>query len=268
MDLSNELRYKDNSSCLFKEGNGIQNQEDLYLTFKNDLRKTKGKLVLNARSSSWFSHLYNEFTKGFGSYYNKWVRQQKKRPASELEKWADEQYIPLTISVKTTNGWKEINKLKTIGPLLNREVVIPLEIPASEQVEVKVSSGYMFWELDYAAIDYSDDVDFLVKEIKPFEAINEKGINVLPELEFADKKFLVQPTIGDSTILKYKSIVAKTGMAQTFFLHTSGYYEHPRNHTGTPKLAFLKSFKRPGAMSVFSKQKFFEAWNNLATAKN
>ncbi len=259
------MSYKDKSSCLFKDG--TQNQEDLVLTFKNDQRKSKGKLILNARSSSWFNYLYNEFTKGFGSYYTKWDKSQKKRPADELEKWVDEQYIPLAISVKTINGWKEINKLGTIGPLLNREVVVPLDIPASEQVEVKVSGGYMFWELDYAAIDYSEDANFSVREIKPYEAINEKGINVLPNLEFADKKFLVQPNVGDSTILKYKRLEAKTGMAQTFFFHTSGYYDHPRNHTGTPKIAFLKSFKKQGALSAFSKQKFFEAWNNLA-AKN
>lgn len=267
-DESENLKYEDYRSCLFKDGAGNQNQQDLYLTFRNDRHKTNGKLILKARSSPWFNHVYNEFTKGFGSYYKTWVKEQEKRPASELDKWADEQHIPLTVSVKNATGWKEINKLRTIGPLLNREVVIPLDIPSTDITEVKVSGGYMFWELDYAAIDYSDDANFSVKEIKPYEAINEKGHNVLPELSFADRKFMLQPEVGDSTILKYKSIEPHTGKAQTFFFHTSGYYNHPREHTGMPKVAFLKSFSQPGALSAFSKQIFSETLSRFEVAKN
>ena len=267
-DVGKELMYEDYKSCLFNDGNGERNTEDLYLNFKNEEKHTKGKLVLKARSSSWFLYVYDEFTKGFGSYYNKWTKKEQKKPVSELNKWTEEQYIPLTISVKTAEGWKQINEIKTIGPLLNREVVIPLDLPVSDQAEVKISSGYMFWELDYAGIDYSEDANFSVNEIQPYEAINEKGMDVLTELKSADKKFLVQPNVGDSTILKYKMVPAKTGMAQTFFLHTSGYYDHPRYPAGSPKVAFLKSFEKPGAMSAFSKRKFFEAWNSLATTKN
>lgn len=267
-DVSKELMYEDYKSCLFNDGNGTKNQEDLYLNFKNEGKHARGKLVLKARSSSWFLYVYDEFTKGFGNYYNKWMKKEQKRPVSELNKWTEEQHIPLVISVKTADGWKVINEIKTIGPLLNREVVIPLDLPVSDQAEVRISSGYMFWELDYAGIDYSEDANFSVNEISSYEAINEKGINVLAEVKSADKKFLIQPNVGDSAILKYKIISAKPGMVQTFFLHTSGYYDHPRNPSGTPKVAFLKSFKNPGAMSAFSKQKFFEAWNNLATSKN
>lgn len=267
-DVSNELKFNDYKSCLFNEGNGKKNREDLYLNFKNDGKHTTGKLIVSARSSSWFLYVYDEFTKGFGNYYNRWVKKQEKTPVNELEKWTNEQHIPLTISVKTANGWNEINKVETIGPLLNREVVIPLNLSANEQVEVKISCGYMFWELDYVGMDYSENAFLSVNEIQPYEAINEKGMNVLGELASADKKFLIQPNTGDSTIIKYKMVPAKAGMSQTFFLHTSGYYHHPRNPKGTPKVAFLKSFEKPGAMSAFSKQKFFEAWNNLATSKN
>jgi hypothetical protein len=268
IDVSKELSKIDYNSCLFKDDNGPQNNQDLYLVFDNSLAKTKGKLIINARTSSWFIYLYNEFTKGFGSRYNSWVKEQEKKPASELQKWIDEQNIPLTISVKTANGWKEVNKLTSIGPLLNREVVIPLDNATGEKVEVKISGGYLFWELDYAAIDYSDDAPFTLHEIKPYEAINEKGLSVLPELQNADKKYMVQQTFGDSTMIKYKEAIPTVGMAQTFFFHTSGYYNHPREHTGTPKVGFLKSFQQPGALSAFSKRKFSEPLNSLATAKN
>lgn len=267
-NVSKELMFKDKSSCLFKDIHSAGNSEDLYITFSKDPITTYGKLILNAKSSSWVSYLYEEFSKGFGSSYNKWVKSQEKKPASELKKWSEEQNIPLTISLKTSSGWKEIKKIQAIGPLLHREVVIPLDLPVSDKVELKISTGFMFWELDYVAMDFSSNEKLSVKEIKPYEAINEDGVNMLQEIIQADKKFIIQPDIGDFTILKYKGENAKDGMVQTVFLHTSGYYTPIREYKGTAKIAFLKSFKKAGALSAFSKQKFSEAINRFETAKN
>jgi hypothetical protein len=268
IDVTGELRKKDNNVCIFKDDDGSRLTEDLFITFKNDLKKNHGKLILSAKSSSWLNYVYQELIKGFGSHYYKWAKQQEKRPANDLEKWLNEQNIPLTVSVKTADGWKEVQKIKTIGPLLNRDVVIATDLPTDQSAEFKISGGYMFWELDYAAIDYSSNADYRVQSIKPYKAINEKGANVLPALLSADKIYLDQPNVGDAAIVKYKSITPKEGMTQTMFLHSSGYYKHIRNFTGTPKVAFLKSFKQPGALSAFSKQKFSESWKNIVASKN
>jgi hypothetical protein len=266
-DVTEDIKYKDNNSCFFKDENGTRPSEDLFISFKNDSKSKQGKLILSTKTSSWLNYLYGEFTKGFGSHYNEWAKEQENRPAAELEKWADDQNIPLTVSVKTANGWKEIQKIKAIGPLINRDIVIPADLPAGETAEFKISGGYMFWELDYAAIDYTSNTDFKVQTIKPYEAINEKGADVLADIISPDKKYLIQPDVGDSTILKYKNVAVKEGMTQTFFLHASGYYKYIRDYKGTPKAAFLKSFNQPGALVVFSRQKFSEVWNNIAAAK-
>ena len=267
MEVSTALLTKDSRSCLFNGVNNAGNAEELNLTFKNDLRKTNAKLLLNLKSSSWFDNLYGEFTSGFGSYYPFWIKKQSKQPVENLEKWMNDQNIPLTVSVNTSQGWKVVTKLKTIGPLLNRELVIPLNIPADEFTEVKLSSGYLFWEVDFAAMDFSEDMPITIQRLKPYEAINERGADVLPEILHADKKFLNQPNTGDATIIKYKSPKASAGKIQTVFLHGSGYYEHLRNYTGTPKTAFLKSFKKPGALTAFSKRRFSETWNTLASTQ-
>ncbi len=267
MDVSTSLLTKDNKSCLFNGTSSPNNSEELNLTFKNDLKNTSAKLVLNLKSSSWFDNLYSEFTKGLGSYYPTWIKKQSKEPSANLEKWMDEQHIPLTISVNTPQGWKIVKKLKTIGPLLNRELIIPLSVPADEQTEIKLSCGYLFWEVDYASIDFSDDEPFTTTRLKPFEAINELNVDVLPEILQPDRKFLNQPNSGDATILKYKVKKTPDGKTQTFFLHSSGYYEHVRNYKGTPKTAFLKSFKKPGAFPAFSKRRFSETWKTLASAQ-
>ena len=96
-----------------------------------------------------------------------------------MEQWTEDQNIPLTVSIKTTEGWKEVQKIKVVGPLLNRDMVIPVELPADGPVEFKISCGYLFWELDYAGIDYTAEAVFTVDTLKPREAIDEKGLNVL-----------------------------------------------------------------------------------------
>jgi len=264
IDVRNELLKKDNNNCVFKDDNGARPAEDLFVTFKNDSKNKKGKLILSAKTSSWVNHLFGEFTKGFGSYYKKWAKEQEKKPAAELEKWSDDQQIPLTVSVKTANGWKELQKLKAVGPILDRDMVIPVDLPENGSAEFKISCGYLFWELNYAAIDYTPDVAFTVKPLKPYEAIDEKGTNVLSTITDPDKQYLVQPNIGNATIVKYKSITPKEGMTQTFFLHSSGYYTHIRNYKGSPKTAFLKSFEQQGAFVAFSRQKFAEGMKNIA----
>jgi hypothetical protein len=265
IDVRNELLNKDNNNCYFKDDHGTRAAEDLYVSFKNDSKSNRGKLILSGKTSGWVNYLFDEFAKGFGSYYAKWARQQEKRPASELEKWTNEQNIPLTISVKTYEGWKEVQKLKVVGPLLNRDMVIPVDLPDNGPAEFKISCGYLFWELDYAAIDYTPDVAFTSNTVKPYEAIDENGLNVLPTIANPDKQYLVQPDIGNTAIIKYNRIEPREGMTQTFFLHSSGYYTHIRHYKGSPKTAFLKSFEQPGALSAFSRLKFSDELSSTAS---
>jgi len=264
IDVRNELLNEDNNNCVFKDDNGTRPAEDLFVSFKNESGSKTGKLILSGKTSAWVTYLFGEFTKGFGGYYNKWAKEQEKKPVAELEKWTNEQNIPLTVSLKTPDGWKEIQKLKAVGPILNRDMVIPVDLPENGPAEFKISSGYLFWELDYAAIDYTRDSNFTVNRIKPYEAIDEKGANVLPAIAQPDNQYLVQPDIGNTTIVKYKSVEPKEGMTQTFFLHSSGYYTHIRHYKGAPQTAFLKSFERPGALAAFSRQKFADVLKSTA----
>jgi hypothetical protein len=107
-----------------------------------------------------------------------------------------------------------------------------------------------------------------VQEIKPYLAIDENGANVLPSLLYADKNYLNQPKIGNAAILKYKAIEKTKNQQQTVILHTSGYYEHVRDYSGMPKIAFLKGFSKAGAFAAFSKNKFTEVKTKQLMASN
>jgi hypothetical protein len=257
-DVTAALQTTDKLLCTFND-TGTTTMNTLMLHFDKPAAQKEAKLVLQLKNSYWFDFLYGEFTKAFGSYYNQWVKKQKKVPASELEKWTLEQHIPLQVALKTTSGWKVVDNLKTIGPLTNREVLVPLDLQevTGDKVEVKLTTGFMFWELDYAGIDYSPNSEFTVQTLQPYFATDEKGANVLPHLAKDDGRYLDQPQPGSEAILKYKfDQPVAPGQTTTVILHTKGYYEHVRQYTGKPRIAFLKSFKAPGAFAAFSRQQY------------
>ena len=111
----------------------------------------------------------------------------------------------------------------------------------------------MFWEIDYAAIDFSSGKQLQVTRLLPVKATDEAGRNVKPILEKEDQVFLEQPIPGNSAIIEYEYTPIKDpAKTQTFILHALGYYEHVRDYKNKPDLTFLEQFKKPNALSSFS----------------
>jgi len=245
-----ELLYMDDSSR-------TDARNDVVLKFDRPATVSKGKLLLTLKNSYWLDLLYGEVAKGFGTYYATYIQDQKKKPAAELLKWVKEQQIPLEISVKTEGGWKKISDITTVGPLANREIVVPVELPATTEdvIEIKLSAGFMFWEIDYAAMDFSDDNSFSVQKLSPSVARDETDKNVLTRLEKEDGVYLEQPEIGNVATLSYKAKINTDPVkAQTYILHTKGYYEHIRDFKQKPDINFLGQFRKPNAFPVYGMQ--------------
>ena len=93
---------------------------NLVLHFDRRENQKSARLLLQLKNSYWFDYRYGEFTKSFGSAYPRWIKKQHKMPAAEIENWTLQQEIPMGIALQTKAGWKDIARLKTIGPLLNR----------------------------------------------------------------------------------------------------------------------------------------------------
>ncbi len=243
----NELLYMDDSSRT-DAGN------EVILKFNKPPNASKGKLVLTLKNSYWLDLLYGELAKGFGTYYASYMKEQKTKPAAELLKWVKEQQIPLEISVKTKDGWKKITDITTIGPLANRAIVVPVELlPTTEPItEIKLSAGFMFWEIDYAAMDFTSETSISVQKLSPRKATDETGKNVLSQLEKEDDHYLEQPEIGNAATLVYKTkINTDISKTQTYILHAKGYYEHIRDFKNKPDINFLSQFRQPNAFPVY-----------------
>ena len=205
-DVKDLLNYKDRRLLYFDDSTEGKSNNYVVLQFNKNEAYQKGKLILSLKNSYWLDYLYGELAKGFGSYYSAYTKQQHKRPASELNKWTREQQIPLEISIKTKEGWKKLRDITTVGPLAIRDIVIPIDLSAIEgsRIEIKLSCGFLFWELDYAAMDFTPDHKINVQSLQPFTAIDEKGKDVLSLIAKEDGQYLEQPVPGTVVSMEYK----------------------------------------------------------------
>ncbi|MFM9826764.1 MAG: hypothetical protein ACKVOD_11645 [Flavobacterium sp.] len=259
---------KDSKAYLFDEENySNKGTNNIVLTFDKPTPYNQAKLVLSTKNSLWFDYVYGKFNEQFGSYFNTFQKQQLKVPAEKNIQWRNDQGIPLSVYVKSNNEWVLIEKINPVGPMAFRDLIVPIDLEKinSPKIEIKLECGYMFWEVDYAAIDYSKDIPLETHYVNPFSAIDEKGSNVTDLLTKEDKNYLVQPNIGNEVIVKYHVSSPKKEEEQTVFLKNRGYYTYIRDYKGIPNFAKLKTFREKGALSQFSKVEYtkFNTISNL-----
>lgn len=263
-DASSELKSsleKDNISYLFDHPKANGNEwNNVVLNFDNAGQSKKAKLVLSAKNSLWLDLVYGKFNEQFGLYFNRFQKQQQKVPAEKNIQWRNEQGIPLSVYVKSNNEWILIEKINPVGPMAFRDLVIPINLEKinSKKIEIKLECGFRFWEVDYAAIDFTAEIQSEIQYINPFSAIDENGKNVTNLLGKEDGNYLIQPNIGNEVVLKYLVKLPKKGDRQSVFLKNRGYYEYIRDYKGIPNFAKLKSFREKGALSKYSEEEYYQ----------
>lgn len=257
-DICLQLEKPDRNLFFFNEEGVAQNE--ISLSFDKPGSAQQGKLILTAKNTLWFDWLFGEFTKKFGGFYDTWTEKQNKRPGEGQQQMAIDMGFPLSISVKTEDGWQVVEHLPTIGPMADRDFVIPIDLSqiGSSQVEVKLECGFMFWELDYAAMDFSENEGLELFELKPSVAVSSNGQDHTMTLALDDDQYLEQLNTGEITEIHFETVPFKEGQIQSAFLHAKGYYKHVRDYTGLPEIAELKKFNDPAYFSAFSKQKYLQ----------
>jgi hypothetical protein len=260
-DRTAQLRAADHDVFSFNDPTPGAQASTLTLSFDRPAGAQRGKLVLHARNTLWLDFLYGKFIEQFGSYYPTWAARQHDPATADNVHWAQEQQIPLRVYYETTHGWRLADAVPTVGPLASREVVVPLDFgpgPAGAPVRVKLETGFMFWEIDAAALDCSPDEAVQLDKCQLLNARTERGTDQRAALLADDAHYLRQLRPGTEVSLAYRSHLPapRAGVRRTVFLHTKGYYEHIREFKGMPDLLALYRFRRPGHFVEFSKETY------------
>jgi hypothetical protein len=186
------------------------------------------------------------------------LQKQNKKGEYEKGKWATDQGLAMKVFVETNGQWILSDTVDMVGPLAFRDLVVPIDLSkhSGETVRVKLSAGFMMWDLDYVAMDYSADTDMKVEYIQPASAITNGGENVHSSLTKTDTNYLEQKIIGDEVMLTFPvTNSTATGIQKDYLLHSRGYYNHVREYEGTPEVTTLLTFRKDGRFSKFSKEK-------------
>lgn len=255
---NNPTLIKDNNSYLFNSviinSSSIRNIE---LEFNKPKHTENAKLFLTVKNSMWLDYVFGKFNQQFGTYYSQFQKDQQTVSIEKSTKWINEQNIPLSIYLKTASGWELVDRINTVGPMASRDIAVPIDLSniVGEEVVIKLETGFMFWEVDYAGIDFTENLALDVKYINPYEALDGNN-NVTNLLLTSDQNYFVQPNIGDEVVVNFKINESSLDLNRTFFLKNRGYYNYIRNYEGNADFQKLKLFKKPGAFTDFSKYEY------------
>ena len=243
----------------FDETTENQDFSSIDLSFISTGTTNQMKLVLNLKNTIWLDHTFERFGSLMGDQYDRISLKQDRSPAEQKIQWSKDEGIMLAVKLKTDNGWRTIDYINTVGPLASRSIVVPIEADcqAGDEFIVRLESGFHFWEVDYAAMDFTSNDPLEIIRLPLLAAVDENNIDLMSAIAHHDGTYLEQPYIGAEAILTFDNHPSIQSQKTTsLFLHTRGYYEYIRDYTGKPNISELKKFKLNGTFARFAKSRF------------
>jgi hypothetical protein len=174
----------------------------------------------------------------------------------------------MKVYVEIDGKWEYADQADLVGPLAFRNMVVPINLSkhTGQEVRIKLSAGFMLWELDYAGLDFSDDSEVEKRIIQATTALTQDSVDVRKQLSTVDQSYLEQLMTGDAMTAEFR-FEEEPGLAYDYVLYSRGYYNHVREYEGLPEVTTLLSFKKDGKFSEFSKEKFDEMQEIMKVAE-
>ena len=269
MDGSNiEYLLAEKDSLSFMSGipvNENQDMDGMILTFDRPVDKDTGKLVIKGKNSFWLDYIHGQFSELFGDRLETWKEEQKDKSPEKMIEWSLDQGIPLSVYLETDEGWEFVDYYNVVGPLASKDDVLEIDLTnaKNDKVNIKLEFGFLFWEIDYAAMDFTPNLTTSNYTVPVTSAMDQNSIDVSYELRYDDDQYYHQPHIGDQALLTFDVPEQIEGTKRSVILHSKGHYEIIKNTEGEPDLAYLNSFRKPGEFSKFSKERFMQFYNQF-----
>jgi len=147
-------------------------------------------------------------------------------------------------------------------------MIMEIDLPdnSDNNIRIRLETIYRLWDLDYTAIDYSDNVDLQKFSIDPISAVNNLNADQINQLAKKDKIY-TQLNNDDFVDLQFKIPEKASSSQVSYFLASSGYYHIQNTYPVKPNFPMLKKFEStPGEFDRFSRLKYKEMEEMLALA--
>ena len=227
--------------------------DGLILEFPNTRSSDEAKLSIRAKNSFILDYMSGQYYSEFGDLYKKWNRRLKRAPAHLIQDWTNSQNIPLSLSVEKEGIWEKIDYYNIAGPIAFKDDIlsIPLDGSESNPLKVKLEFGNFFWEIDHIALDYSENIEINYQVVPIKTAIDQNGKDVRKKMKLDDRRYYVQPKVGDMAIVDFELPPFIGTKTRTVFLHSKGWYEILRNPSGEPDQELVEKFREPGQLNRY-----------------
>jgi len=248
----------------------VNNEENnlmdgMILSFNRPQNVKSAKLVINAKNSFWLDYIYGQFYNLFGNAYPDWYEKQKSAPEENLRNWSIQQGIPLSVYIEKNGEWEFIEYYNIVGPVAAKKDILEIDLSdiSDAEVKIKLEYGFMFWEVDYVAMDFSPNEQVQKETISLKSAIDQDNEDVSGLLNHDDNNYQILSNIGEEVLLKFPVPEIAPDVRRTVILHSKGHYEVLRNPQGIPDISYLESFRKPGRFIEFSKERFLDYYNDI-----
>jgi hypothetical protein len=234
--------------------------DETEFTFNVPENCKNGKLVINARNSWFLDHYYSEYLSLFGHRLTAWQDRLSRKSGEEMWKWKQEQGIPLQVYMKKEGEWIYQGHFETPGPMAFRKDVLPIDLSdvGEGTVNIKLTAGQLFWEIDQVGMDFSESNVIQSFTIKPHEASGNISEQILDLVLFDDDNYFVQEEIGDEAVLSFTVPEQAPNTCRSVFLHGKGHYRILTNSENAKSMIYLARFKKPESFTRFARDRHLE----------
>ncbi len=159
-DLRSEVMARDGKYYSFTNHTGEGTSSDILLSFSKPRQSISGKLIINAKNSAWSYYLFNQFKSLYGKYYPELIQKKDKADPAQVLQCELDQFLPMLVSVKYKGEWKFIDYFPTAGISNSRDLIMNMDLEEfkdSSNIQVRLQTTYMFWDLDYAVNGFFDE---------------------------------------------------------------------------------------------------------------
>lgn len=249
---------------------GRQPRQDIVLTFPKPPGATRAKVVINAATGIWGSHMIREMLRLHGRDVPAWYAaiDGNSAAAESLYAWnLREELYTLKLLVEEPTGWEVRGLLPGGGPFIAEDRVVVLDVSRVQgsELRLRLRPPLGFWALNSFAVDYGPVEPVAVDTLVPVEARDRFGTSVLAELAAMDDRYYEMPHTGDRAYLSFVAPPPSPGAERTVLTHARGFYHLHLDETAPADTATLQRLAEvPDAAARLAAERFGE-WHRVGS---
>lgn len=258
-DLSAELSKKDGSAYHFDtpSKNGMASS---FLNFNQIEEGKNAKLILSVKNSDWAGLIHQEFNTALGNKHQQWTAKNREKSGAKQNAELKNAGIPLQVYVKKNNKWIEIQSIQPVGNASMQSLVVPIDAKyvSGKQVEIRIDGGFKFWELDYAAMDFSAPKNFELKQLTPTMVSGDSAF--YQALQKDDQLYMSTASGSEVVSVQFEGLKPQN---RTLFVQSKGYYIRQDVQKGKPDWMQMAKMTRSNGIARFSQDIFLRYLNDF-----